>query len=380
MLVFFMLITYSILSIALILSYLIIIIYYIYYWKRLAIWNLPQNFEPTTSVTVIVAARNEEKQIEACLKALLAQAFPRELLEIWIVDDHSEDATASIIKNYQTNHLHLLQLPKGIQGKKQAINAAIQASKGSLIVTTDADCVMGIHWLNYLVSYYEQHHSKLLAAPVSFHREKSIFERFQTLDFMGMMAVAGAGIEGRFMNLCNGANLAYERDVFEEVGGFEGISHIASGDDMLLMQKVAAKHPNKIGYVKHPDSQTLSSPKPTLKSFVQQRIRWTSKSEAYTGWQVLFMLATVWLLCLSMLLDVFLLPFSGGILYLFGIKFILKGLADFFFLRMMARFFGRPQLMRSFLPALVLHWWYIALVGTLGNLVKNYEWKGRRTA
>lgn len=373
-----MFLMYSTFSILLILCYLFIILCYIYYWNQLEEWEIPSKNSYNTPITIIVAARNESDNIGACIDALLAQDYPKHLLEIWIVDDHSEDATAAIVETYEQEFIHLLALPEGKTGKKQAIEAAIQQSTNPLIVTTDADCVMKNRWLSYLVSYYEHHTVKLIAAPVSFHREQSLFERFQSLDFMGMMAVSGAGIKGRFMNICNGANLAYERQAFEVVNGFEGIDHVASGDDMLLMQKIAQKYPNQIGYVKNSNCQTFTRAKETVRAFVQQRIRWTSKSSAYTGWQVLVMLATVWLLCISMVADLFLIPYNRLFLFWLLFKFVVKGIADFFFLGNMALFFNRLELMRSFIPALFLHWWYIVYVGTVGNFVKRYEWKGRK--
>lgn len=372
-----MFLAYTIISILLILCYLVIIFCYIYYWNQLKTWKIPTHHLFQTTVTIIVAARNEAEGIRTCINALLAQHYPTHLVNIWIVDDHSEDDTAAIVKTYSQQHLHLLTLSGDNFGKKQAIQSAIQKSNSQLIVTTDADCIMGPEWLSYLVSYYENHPVKFIAAPVSFYKEQSLFERFQSLDFMGMMAVSGAGIQGQFMNMCNGANLAYERAAFEKVNGFEGIDHVASGDDMLLMQKIAQEYPCQIGYLKNPHSQTFTYAKPTIKSFVQQRIRWTSKSSAYTGWQVLFMLGTVWIFSLSMVFDLLLLPFHPSFFFLFLSKFMAKGIADFFFLGMMARFFGRTELMRSFIPALFLHWWYIVYVGTIGNLVNRYEWKGR---
>lgn len=375
-----MLIAYSSISILLIVVYVYTILLYVYYWNKLEGWKIPNEWQPNTRLSVLVAARNEEGAIKACLDALVAQRYPVELLEIWIIDDHSEDATANLVQVYQDKypHVHLLQLTTGIGGKKHAIAAGIEQARGKLVVTTDADCVMSKDWLSYLASYYETHQTKFIAAPVSFYQEQSVFEYFQSLDFMGMMAVAGAGVEGQFMNMCNGANLAYERAAFYEVNGFEGNDHLASGDDMLLMQKIAIAYPNKIAYLKNKAAQTQTHAKSTIKAFVSQRIRWTSKSGAYTGWQVLVMLATVWLLCLTMLLDVLLMPFSSCFAYLFASKFIIKGIMDYYFLGMMANFFERRSIMRYFIPALLMHWWYIAIVGTLGNIVKEYEWKGRK--
>lgn len=372
-----MFITYSIFSILLVLCYLFIILAYMFYWNLLKKWDIPSNDSFQTKVSLIIAARNESENIKECLEAVLAQTYPRALLEIWVVNDHSEDETAVIVNSFRERHLHLLDLPEDKTGKKQAIQLAIEQSDGTLIVTTDADCVMGKDWLKYLVSYYEEHQSKLIAAPVSFYKENSTFERFQTLDFMGMMAVSGAGIKGRFMNMSNGANLTYERAAFEAVGGFEGIDHLASGDDMLLMQKIAKKYPTKIAYLKNRQAQTLTQAKPTVKAFLQQRTRWASKSSAYTNWQTLAILVVVWLLCLSMVVDLILIPYDSVFIYWFLFKFVAKGFADFFFLGMMTLFFDRPQLMRAFIPALFFHWWYIVVVGFLGNFKKRYEWKGR---
>ncbi|MBL4649519.1 MAG: glycosyltransferase [Aureispira sp.] len=373
-----MFITYSIFSILLVLCYLFIISAYMFYWNLLKKWDIPSNDSFQTKVSLIIAARNEAENIKECLEAVLAQTYPRALLEIWVVNDHSEDETAVIVNSFRERHLHLLDLPEDKAGKKQAIQLAIEQSNGALIVTTDADCVMEKDWLKYLVSYYEEHQPKLIAAPVSFHKENSIFERFQTLDFMGMMAVSGAGIKGRFMNMSNGANLTYERAAFDAVKGFEGIDHLASGDDMLLMQKIAKKYPTKIAYLKNRQAQTLTQAKPTVKAFLQQRTRWASKSSAYTNWQTLAILVVVWVLCLSMVVDLILILYDSVFIYWFLFKFVAKGFADFFFLGMMTLFFDRPQLMRAFIPALFFHWWYIVVIGFLGNLNKRYEWKGRK--
>lgn len=372
-----MFLIYTSISILLILCYLIIILYYIYHWNRLKTWQIPSKYAAQTTVSVIVAARNEAKTISTCLNALLAQEYPKNLVTIWIVNDHSDDNTATIVESYAQDQIQLLNLPKGKSGKKQAIEFAIQQSQSTLIVCTDADCIMEKNWLNYIVSYYQTHQPKFIAAPVSFHREKSLFERFQSLDFMGMMAVSGAGINGQFMYMCNGANLAYERTAFEAVNGFEGINHLASGDDMLLLQKIAQQAPDKIGYLKNPQAQTLTSAKSTIQSFFQQRIRWASKSSAYTNWQVLFMLGIVWLLCLSLCIDLLLIAYHPVFLWGFLFKFFAKAFADFFLLRMMAHFFGRPQLMTAFIPSLFFHWWYITIIGSLSHFIKNYSWKGR---
>jgi cellulose synthase/poly-beta-1,6-N-acetylglucosamine synthase-like glycosyltransferase len=376
-----MVFVYSIFSIVLICCYLVVINTYIYHWKRMEVWSVPKDFEPLTSISVVVAARNESENISGCLKALTGLDYPKDLLEIFIVNDHSEDDTAFIVQSFSENdsEILLLNLPEGLEGKKNAINYAVNKASGKLIVSTDADCIVNKDWLLYLSSFYQHYNYKFIAAPVAFHQEKTFFEKFQSLDFMGMMAVSAAGIRGGFMNMCNGANLAYERAAFFDVNGFEGNTHLASGDDMLLMQKIADRFPGKTGYLKNINSQTLTYAQPSISRFIQQRLRWTSKTGAYTGWQVKAMLATVWILCLSMCFDILFMFWYPDLIFLFIFKFLIKALADFFFLGMMSRFFKRQELMRAFILAIFMHWWYIVWVGTVGNFSKGFFWKGRRT-
>lgn len=375
-----LLMIYSAFSICLLCAYLGVILTYIHYWNQVKDWDMPDVVHPRTSIAVLVAARNEAASIGRCLEALVQQDYPIDQYNLYIIDDHSEDDTAAIVQGYADHHpqLHLLTLPDDKTGKKRALEHGINHSEGTLIVTTDADCTMSEHWLSCIAHFYEENNLKFVAGPVAFYEEQSLFERFQSLDFMGMIAVAAAGIKGRFMGMCNGANLAYERAVFEAVNGFEGIDHLASGDDMLLLQKIQAHYPDQIGFLKQKEATTYTHAKPTVNAFVEQRIRWASKSGAYQGWQVNVMLGTVWLLCLSMMVDLIGSGFNGVFLFWLGIKLGIKGLCDYFFLRMMAIFFDRVELMDSHVPASIMHWWYIAIVGTVGLFRTRYEWKGRR--
>lgn len=376
---------YLILSIFLGFYYIYIILRYMEGWNALPKWNVPLDFQASTKVTVLIPARNEAENIHACLSSILNQHFPKSLLQIIVIDDHSTDETVEVVKNINHPCITVLKLANFITNqetqsfKKRAIEIGITHAEGELIITTDADCLTPPNWLQLVVSYYETHQPVFIAAPVNFYDEKSTLERFQSLDFMGMMCVTGAGIHRQFMNMCNGANLAYPKQVFETVGGFEGIDHLASGDDMLLMQKIAQHFPNKIAYLKNPQATILTKAKSTLRSFLQQRIRWTTKSTSYQEWRVTFILAMVFFFSSNLLLSFFLIPFIGWIaLGIFLVSFFIKMIMDYFFLKNMARFFNRLDLMSAFFPALMLHILYIVVVGILGNVIKKYEWKGRR--
>ncbi len=377
---------YCLVSSVLSLFYIYIIWRYINEWDKLDPFKISQNYSPSVFVSILIPARNEADNIEKCLNSILKQSYPLALFEVIVLDDHSEDQTAQIVGDFKSQQIKLLRVADFIKSeklqsfKKKAIEVGVSKAKGSLIITTDADCIANENWLKTIVSFYETHQPKFIAAPVNFHQEKNLFERFQSLDFLGMMGVTGAGIQGNFMNMCNGANLAYEKKVFEEVNGFEGIDHLASGDDMLLMQKIAQRYPDRIGFVKNQEATIYTKAQPTIKAFLNQRIRWASKSTSYKEWKVTLILIMVFLLSFNIFLSFFLIPFFGLVMALiFVLQLLIKTTMDYFFLGKMAKFFNRKDLTNSFLPAQFLHITYIVAIGFLSVFIKKYYWKGRKT-
>jgi len=376
--------TVSIISFLLPIAYLLIISQIIKGWNALPEWDTLKK-TVNTKVSVLIAARNEAENIEATLSAVTSQHYPTDLLEIIVIDDHSTDDTAALVKAFPASNIKLIDLSQHVDEantqsfKKKAIEVAIAQSTGSLMVTTDADCLTPPNWLRYIVSYYEIHRPKIIAAPVVFTDEQDIFQRFQSLDFIGMMGVTGAGIHKRFLHMCNGANLAYEKAVFHEVNGFEGIDHLASGDDMLLMHKIVKQYPDGIAYLKQRDAAVRTTPKRSIRAFLNQRLRWATKTTSYQEKQVTAIWALVWVYSVSIVLTGLLSVFYPPFLALFIVQLLAKVLIDFVFLGTVARFFGRGDLMRFGVFGAAVFWeiWYVVTVGLLGSVKAKYEWKGR---
>ena len=374
-------------ALTLALGYVLIISIYTYGWKKLSVWKAPAEYFPSVKCTVIIPARNEASNLPECLESVLNQNYPAALTQVLIIDDHSEDDTLHIARRYASRYEHLKvlalkdHLPEGKQinsFKKAAIDLGVSKADGALIVTTDADCVLPPDWLRLMCSFYEEKRPAFIAAPVGFHRERSLFERFQSLDFFGMMCGTAAGIHLGIKNMANGANMAYAKTAYEAVNGFEGIDHLATGDDILLMQKIAKACPGKTAFLKNEKATALTKAKPTVAEFLSQRIRWASKSTDYKEWLVTFILGWVFLYCLFILLTPFFLPLAGTkALALFVVLLAVKTVTDYFYLAMMAKFFQRKELMKSYLPAQLIHILYIVTVGILGNVAQHYNWKGR---
>lgn len=345
------------------------------------LWNVPTNFTPKTKVSILIPVRNEADYIGLCLNAILKQKYPSNLVEIIVINDHSEDDTLKIIQAFQKKHKNIkcLELANYIDEnnttsfKKKALTIGIHEASGELIVQTDGDCEMREEWLNLIVSLYETKQAKFIAAPVNFYKNNNLLQRFQALDFKGMMCVTGAGLYRKFALMCNGANMAYPKSAFEKVNGFEGIDTFASGDDMMLLQKIANEYPNDIEFLKNKKATVYTEAKPTLKEFAQQRIRWATKAKG-TGQDIraTLILAMVFFFCINIIVS----TFVDWRIFLAQIS--IKAMMDFIFLGMMCRFFKQQSLMWWFLPSLFLHTLYIAIIGVVSNLVKKYQWKGRK--
>jgi cellulose synthase/poly-beta-1,6-N-acetylglucosamine synthase-like glycosyltransferase len=371
---------YSTISLLLTGLYLVVLVYLIKGWAAL---RSPQvTLSPdalTTKVTLLIAARNEEENIRLTIEDILAQDYPKYLLEVIIVDDHSTDSTADIIRSYATQGITLLQMNEAQKlnsYKKKAIAEAIKLSTGDLMVATDADCRMGPHWLSTVVSYYESQKLVMISSPVAYFQEKSLFERLQTLEFSYLIGIGASFIGNGRASTCNGANFAYRKDVFYEVGGFTGIDDLASGDDELLLQKVAERYPGRIGFLKSRDAIVYTHAKPTLAEFMQQRRRWASKSTKYKDKSVVALAVCIWLFNLSMLVNAFLSFYKLAFFEVFALQLLLKYVFEAAFLLPITMFFKRSGLIVLLIILSPIHVLYFVYVGLIGNTSK-YQWKGR---
>lgn len=357
---------------------------YRYGWSRLPPSAAARETPPVTRVSVIIPARNEEKHILSCLEAVSLQSYPADLMEVIVVDDHSTDRTAELVANFGERSVRLIPLSEHLPDghpinayKKKAIETAVQHCTGDLIITTDADCIMSREWVRTLVGCYENNGFKFMAAPVSFYHENDFFKVFQSLDFLTMQGITGAVTQLHCGTMCNGANLAYEKKAFWDVGAFQGIDCIASGDDMLLMYKMYKAYPQRIGFVKHPHAIVRTLPAQNFSSFMNQRIRWASKADKYEDKRLTAVLAFVYLWNVA-LFGLFVAGFFNPVLWLWCIGLIVyKTLIELLFLWPVARFFQKTKLLWNFFPAQFLHIPYIIVAGWLGKF-GSYQWKGRK--
>lgn len=345
-------------------------------WWRLTPVETPGD-NTLISLCIILPVRNEEKNIRTILKCLLEQNYPRDRYEIIVVDDHSTDNTRELIEEFFPREMvTLISLPVSSSGKKAAIALGIQHSSSHLIITTDADCTMGANWLRTYASFYAASNAKFIAGPVSMTSRSNLSGIFQRLDFLMMQGITCAAVQSRMHNMCNGANLAYERKVFHEVNGFEGIDEIPSGDDMLLMYKVSRKHPGSVQYLKNKEAIVTTSAEPGWRKFFSQRIRWASKAAYYRDRKIMIAMAITYIVNLFFLGLVVMCVMYPAYWWMMLLFFVMKILVELPLMAAVARFFEQRRLLLFFPFLQPLHMCYIVIAGWLGQF-GSFRWKDR---
>jgi biofilm PGA synthesis N-glycosyltransferase PgaC len=374
----------TLISVVFFIPYAALIFYYWQSWKAIPIFKSTQ-INGTTIISVIIPARNEQKNISVCLDSISGQSYPKNLFEVIVIDDHSTDNTWEIATNFSRTGLTMkcLRLSDYINAdpgakafKKAAIDAGINNASGNLIVTSDADCVFEKDWLQTIACFYESTRAQFIAAPVRIAPAKSLLSVFQTLDFITLQGITGGSVFKKFHSMCNGANLAYEKNAYFEVDGFKNIDNIPSGDDMLLMHKIYEKNSGGVFFLKNKKALVTTQPELNWRNFFNQRIRWASKADQYQDKRIVWVLVLVYFFNLQFLVIFFAAFWNIKYLLLALALMLLKVVVEFPFVRSVASFFDQRTLMKYFPLLQPIHILYTIIAGWLGKF-GSYRWKGR---
>nr|WP_321232328.1 glycosyltransferase [uncultured Psychroserpens sp.] len=366
------------------LTYLILIGSLVYGFDKVIEFNLEDTLVKT-KFSVIVPFRNEAEHLPDFLKSIAELNYPKSLFEVILVNDESTDNSEELIKsiiskspfNSNENNISIIDNIRITNSpKKDAITVAITHAKHDWIVSTDADCELPKYWLDVFDNYSHNSNSSMLVAPVTFRAATSFFERFQLLDILSLQGatIGGFGIKKPF--LCNGANLAYRKDFFYTISGFEGNLDIASGDDIFLLEKAVKRDKSRVQYIKNKQAIVTTQAQPNFKTLKSQRVRWAAKTSSYknafgklVGFLVLLMNAL--LVCLP-LLSVLQIISLKTLIYTFAIKFLI----DFLLLFKTARFFSQEHYLPSYIFSSLLYPFFSVYVVFI-SMFRGYKWKDR---
>lgn len=328
------------------------------------------------NISVIIAARNEEKLLPCLLNPLISQNYPNENFEIIVVDDRSEDNTANIVKKFQAENgnITLIQVKnesKHLLGKKGAIDAGIRAAKHDILAFTDADCIPTQNWLKQINNHFTENTD--VVAGYSYVNYKNKFLKYlKNLERSSLFAVIAGSFGWNLGITITAGNMAYRKELFHLVGGFGDIGKRKSGDDVLMIQKMG-KFVRRMKFMFHPDSIVNTGRNETINSQMQQEIRRGSKWRYYTL-PIKIMTLFIFIYYLIFSISFFGFLFAKFSLTLFIIIFILKILPEFLLLTLFLARVKRLRLMWVFPIAELIYIPYFVIFGLRGTF-GNYKWK-----
>ncbi len=261
--------------------YLLIIAYSFYVLELIFGFNQRKNsvinsVEAYTNFSIIIPFHNEFEHLLQLIHSLNTIEYPKGCYEVIFIDDTFDHSL--VIKNAQFDYQVISNQRKSGSPKKDALELGIHFSKNNWIVTTDADCLFPKDWLKTFHANVNQ--SRMLVGSVLYQKETGFLKDFQYYDFLSLQGVTASSFHLNKPFMCNGANLAFQKSLFYEIGGYEDNNHIASGDDVFLLQKVLNYDRNCVKYLGNQNSVVTFSVDSWQKLF-NQRARWGKKTSAY---------------------------------------------------------------------------------------------------
>jgi cellulose synthase/poly-beta-1,6-N-acetylglucosamine synthase-like glycosyltransferase len=333
-------------------------------------WNL--SYKPV--VSIIIAARNEEQNIRQCLESLTALSYPTDLLEIIIVDDRSTDGTADIVKRCidRRSHLRLLTASQGtgnLRGKTNAVAQGIEASRGDILMFTDADCSVPVRWVEETVKYYADPSVGIVAGFTAL-RSRGWFEAIQTLDWFVLFSVAAATIRLKYPVTAVGNNLSVRRDAYDQVGGYRTIPFSVT-EDYALFHAVTHQTSFRPRFPLDPMTLVESKPCKTWRELYQQKKRWFTGGRGM-DMKSLLVFTIPYGLNAAMLINILIAPSLFVLAAL-----VAKLCVDLFLALPSIRAFGRGQLLWYFPIFEVYYIVYVLLFPLVVVVGKEVVWKER---
>ena len=234
--------------------------------------------------SIVVAARNEEENLPQLLDRLVKQNYPQEKFEIIVSDDRSTDGTSIIVEKFKKQHpiiksVHIDKEDPHFVGKKNALNEAIKLSSFDVLVFTDADCLPGCNWLQEIDRYLTPE-TDFIAGFSPLQMKGKFFSSLKNLERSSIFAVSAGSIGWQWGLTCVARNMIYRKSIFKKVDGFSGIEHIRSGDDDLMLQKLAP-YTRKMNFMFTEDSIVPTKDKSDFRSQVNLETRRASKWKYY---------------------------------------------------------------------------------------------------
>lgn len=329
-------------------------------------------------ISIILSIRNEENNAEEFVKQIAKQSYSKQHFELIVLDDASTDFSCEVfdVLLKKTDITFSLIKHKLHKGKKINISEGIELAKGSIIVTTDADVTYrDKNWLQHIAFEFQNKETNMLIMPVDFNNVHNGLSIFQATENMALVAIAAGYGALQKPFLCNGANLAFTKKAFNEVGGYASHITVSSGEDVFLLEDLKTLGAQFIRYTNQKQCIVKTRPMATTVDFFQQRLRWAAKSTKNPNWLNGIMSSIVVMANFIFIAFAFAFITNNVNLAYLGIFALIKLMFDFLLLFLASNFIGKKKYMAFLVPFECTYWLYAIIVG-IGALFFKPYWKG----
>ncbi len=324
-------------------------------------------------ISIVIPFRNEVENLPELLRSIQSLNYPATSFEVIFVDDHSEDESIQVIETWQANaEITVKLLTADKTGKKAAQELAITNAAHDLIACTDADCILPKNWLQVISQVFANDKVTLAFGPVAFNGKKKILQK---IEFNALIASTMAMLKLGWPVMGNAANMAFRKEAYHNMLNELNAFGSPSGDDVFFLQSIAQRN-QEFTCLPGIDSLVKTKPQPTLKAFLQQRIRWASKSRKYLSGTAIAIGVLVFLINLLMLALLVSAPFYPQAAIAFALLFVVKSTGDYVLLKAHGKALKQRAPIFYFLAQEMVNLFYIPVVAVLSQTTK-YRWKGR---
>jgi cellulose synthase/poly-beta-1,6-N-acetylglucosamine synthase-like glycosyltransferase len=329
------------------------------------------NYKDLPQATIIVAARNEEKNIYNCLVSLNNLTYPKENLEIIIVDDFSEDRTGNIIDEFIKDKPQFKKITPDknslLKGKVNAVASAVKIASGEIILLTDADCEVTGTWAVTLASHYNKDVGVVNGFTIINHN--NMFSAIQGIDLVFLLSAASGTINLEYPVSSIGNNMSFRKEAYLEIGGYENLPFSVT-EDFVLLHGISGLKKYKIIYPLLKESLVISKPCAGLKELISQKKRWGRGGVIAPVGGFLIMGVAFISNLLVLLSPLF---FSPVWLYLAVLKIII----DYLFLYPVYKVLGIKNQLKYFVFFQVYFILYTTILPLILVFSRRISWKGR---
>jgi len=348
--------------------------------KRQIFYDLDKTLQELPYVSILIPAKDEEKNIGNCLDSILKQQYPLDRLEIVVVNDRSTDNTQFIIQTYMEKYKNIIsinikEIGTRLTGKQNAINEGLKYCSGDLILNTDADCLASSLWVYNVVSYFKPDVGFVAGFSIISNTEEreSFFAKLQSMDMLFLMDAASGAIGLGLPVSCLGMNMAFRKELLQDVS-YASIGYTVT-EDAALIQKVTKDSQWKISAIYERNAAVFTYAVNSWKDFIKQRIRWTMGGRIISPWMQVI-LYSLFIFHLLILASLPLMLIYHDIIPVVLLSIFIKVLMDFVRCFHVFKEFGKGYLIYSFIFYEAFLIIYSVLISFGSLFIKKLSWKG----